>query len=368
MIDFRAATLRVGPAYTLILRGDLTLKLREALSLALEDRAVAGVLVPADGGRRTVKAVDATTVLLWEALRRPRAVPSDLWDRLGEGAAIALARLVADDVLERDAGDWISGPAAALDGPATVVTDGLAAAALRYAAALDVAAADDLAWRLYAYHRLPQGPRSARRFPGSADVERALGIAPGGPARRRLEARGSFHATRYAPEDWLLWLAHDDPDTAATRPKIYVSPLPVAFPEAFARVVDVALAHGAPRLKVARTPPGVLRPDKLVLYPSGREEAAVLGAALASALADLPAHGVPFTAALHPDRLVSWGEDPPPSEAWRGPESGRLRTCRLLASALQHARARGEAPGGAIAQALSRVRLEGIDPATWEPR
>jgi len=89
-------------------------------------------------------------------------------------------------------------------------------------------------------------------------------------------------------------------------------------------------------------------------------------------LHDCPAHGVPFTAALDDEGLLSWGVDPPASVQlleWQPRESWRLWLTNRLANALLTAK---RAPATATQRspwqyALDRVRLEGIDIDTWTP-
>jgi hypothetical protein len=91
---------------------------------------------------------------------------------------------------------------------------------------------------------------------------------------------------------------------------------------------------------------------------------------LAEALTGFPAHGVPFTAAIDASGLVSWGVDPPRSEAivaWQERESWRLWVTNRLAAALvsaRNARSDGVEPWQF---AIERLRLAGVDPDSWTP-
>jgi hypothetical protein len=88
------------------------------------------------------------------------------------------------------------------------------------------------------------------------------------------------------------------------------------------------------------------------------------------------AHGVPFTAELANQGLLSWGIDPPReaySVSWLGGESWRGKLCNRLAMTIVQASAgRGNEATGAAADAVNaaefaihRLRLEGIDTDTW---
>jgi hypothetical protein len=104
------------------------------------------------------------------------------------------------------------------------------------------------------------------------------------------------------------------------------------------------------------------------LAPS--QQLAELAAAAAPALSGCPPHGVPFTAALTPDGLLSWGVDPPRSSClpgWRGVESWRLWVTDRLARALLRARSLGCADLPPWRYARLRLALEGVDTAEWLP-
>jgi hypothetical protein len=112
---------------------------------------------------------------------------------------------------------------------------------------------------------------------------------------------------------------------------------------------------------------GLLRPDKIVAYFPDFERLAKAAEAVSARLGGVPAQGVPFTSEIGGDGLLSWGMDPPASElaAWGGRESWRLWLTHRLARALLAARsAEGLEPWRF---ALERVRLEGIDTASWTP-
>jgi hypothetical protein len=126
---------------------------------------------------------------------------------------------------------------------------------------------------------------------------------------------------------------------------------------------------------------GLLRPDKLVAYFPDFDSLAGAAGVLADRLAGIPPHGVPFTAEIGGDGLLSWGVDPPRREGGkaRGEESWRLWLTHRLARALlavRHMNAAQGGPGGHDGQAggpepwqlaLERLRLEGVSTETWTP-
>jgi hypothetical protein len=86
-------------------------------------------------------------------------------------------------------------------------------------------------------------------------------------------------------------------------------------------------------------------------------------------LGDLPAQGVPFTAALSKGRLVSWGMDPHPEAFDPSGTASSWRTwiATRLATTLIDAKRSGVASIEPWRFALDRVAREGIDTRTWTP-
>ena len=114
----------------------------------------------------------------------------------------------------------------------------------------------------------------------------------------------------------------------------------------------------------------MLRPDKLVAYFGSFEQLSLAAEQLARSLDGCPVHGVPFTAALTADGLLSWGLDPPAGERllpWQTGESWRVWVAHRLAIALLAARGAGATAIEPWHFALERLALEGIDTGTWTP-
>ena len=374
--DLLAATFAANPGYELVLFDRLAAAEREALAGLRADPDLYGVLRPRDPrSGLSIKAVDRDTALLFLTLAQPGELPAYVVAMLGEGARETVARLVVDSVLGIAGGGELrlgsAAHAALCAAPAVVPGRGLvprlSEAALQHAEALLRLGLDDpaaLSSRLYAFHRAPATARWRHMLPSPAaallgcdDPGRLGGVL--GQRWRRLETATG----------WLSWSAPDAPAGGATGTfKLYVSPRAEHLAEAFRVVVETLTGAATPSFKVGRDLCGVLRPDKLVIYCTGREAVVETAARLLGRLEGMPAHGVPFTAAVDDEGLLSWGVDPPRRERlvpWCGASWRRWLTDRLAAALI--AAFAADAEGSPRWFALERVRLEGIDPVSWAP-
>jgi hypothetical protein len=373
MIDLRTATLRASPEYEVVpvkrLSEPELLFVRATTGAAPDDV----ILRPTGDDGRLPKAACHRTADLIRTLRVPGRLPRHVQAQLGSELQDTVAALVLDRVLEVQwDGRFLSGPDAqplVVDGEtpdAAGVLARLSIAAIDYAAALHLSSPTDLATRLYCYGILPLGPRWRRRLGDpAASVDRLE------RARFRRE-RGRWIRVRRADarDPWVAWHVRGAQrrDPGAATYKLYVSPRPESLVEVLGRVLDEGERLGAFHAKVGGTMPAVLRPDKLVLYFTSREDLQAAAEILRPTLDGCPAHGVPFTAELSADGLLSWGIDPtgwapdaPPEAA----ESWRVWVCSRLAAALIAA---GEQPGVSAREfALRRIAIEGVDVATWTP-
>jgi hypothetical protein len=247
----------------------------------------------------------------------------------------------------------------------------LSLAAVRYGQELGDLPEDLLALRLYAYGRRPVSPELRRRLPDAAAVSQALGLAEGGPARRALTAGWRELPTSTGPAScWQNWRPRRPARAQYERRdryKLYLSPSVAALPAATAIAAEV-LATGttATAFKIGKDLAGICRPDKFVMYFDRLDDLRATAAQLSGRLTGHPAHGVPFTAAITEDGLLSWGADPPGDAGDSAPGSWRLWVARRLAEYLKSAR---RSSGGLEPWrfALERLRVSGVDVDTWIP-
>src|ERR1700726_3881856 len=205
--DLLELPLRANPAFRLVLFDRLPAGQRRQLAGLAQDPEHYGVLRPRRGTGLGLKAVDRETALLFLTLARPAPLPSYVRSRLGDaGAALALARLGADGVLEIELAPagFVSGAAATTLFAAPAAAGGrlaeLSRAALRYGQELARTLREPeplhLSLRLYGYNRRPvarrpQRPRRPRRpIRGTPRPTSSMSARLPRPCRR-LSARSS---------------------------------------------------------------------------------------------------------------------------------------------------------------------------------
>jgi len=369
--------LRASPDYELVLFDRLTEHERSVLAELRREPDFYGILRPRhDGGAShlPVRAVDRETALLILTLREPGPLPSYALER--DPSARGIAQLVLDRVLEvQEGAEFVSGPAAtrlvrtaektgASGRLAQISLDAISAAV-----ALDADDRETLARWLYAYNRLPFSASHSRRYPDASAILALVG--DDGTLRVREWAVTGGHGG-----DWISLSRRSGYRPAGrSRPpdgptyKLYVSPGMDALPDACRALRETLERHRVRHFKLAGSAAGLLRPDKLVAYFDDAPALAAVAEALRERLRGASAQGVPFTASIDPDGLLSWGVDPPPRErplSWLPQQSWRGWVTSTLAGGLVHARREPGAPGAARF-ALTRLALEGVDVERWMP-
>jgi hypothetical protein len=174
---------------------------------------------------------------------------------------------------------------------------------------------------------------------------------------------------------WLIWKRSEvEADPAEfkriTRCKLYVSPTCDALRDTLHSAIPILADSPAFAFKVGRDLSGMLRPDKMVVYFARYEDLAQTAARLGFVLAGASAQGVPFSAALTADGLLSWGIDPAEgaqSFGWNGGESWRAWVTSRLAASLRASSRCRDLPVPPWAFALASLELEGVEPTTFVP-
>lgn len=373
-------TYRANPAYELVLLDRLQPAEQRLVGDVDGHDDLYGVLRPRGGAGLDPRSVSTDTALLYLSLTDPGPLPAYARARLGTEAEATLARLVLDGVLEvAHDGAFVSGAAAAQalagrrSGPPRNRVADLSVAALRYGEHLGDIDEAALALRLYCYGRLPVSPPMRHRLGDRAAVARYLGLHRGGNTRAVFDAAWSeVPAPAEARRYWRSWQPRASGTTPVRPPearyKLYVSPSVEALPGAVATIArTLAGLDGVPALKIGVDLDGICRPDKVVVYFDRLEALTGTARAIARDLSGCPAHGVPFTAAVTADGLLSWAADPPVLGTGEPPTSWRMWVAERLAAYLLAARRGGPATVAAWEFALERLRLAGIDTDTWVP-
>jgi hypothetical protein len=369
-VEPAACPLRAGRGYELVARERLAAAERAALDGASTDDESYGMLRPRTGSPLAPRTVSPDIALLFLTLREPGPLPAYARAALGGDASETIARLVLDGVLELEyRGEWYCGARAAklLDRGGRTYRRSrvgeLSVAALQYGQALGDMPEDALVMRLYSYGRLPISPELRRQMPDEAAVTKALGLGEGGPTRRTLAAAWSeSRRPNTGTTPWWHWrprTASGRPGTRRANVKLYLSPTVEALPDALQVLADLlAASPTATGFKVGVDLGGICRPDKVVVYFDRLDDLHATARDLSSRLQGVPAHGVPFTATVTDDGLLSWAADPEVT-SWRLWVAGRL--------AEHLGQARREAADGLEPWrfALERLRLDGVDPDTW---
>ncbi len=376
--DLLGGTFRAHDAYELVEHARLPSDRRQAFAGLGSDPDHYGLLIPRRSPELGVMAVDCDSALLFLSLLEPGPLPAFARSRVQPDCNGSIARWVLDGVLEMECEDGFrTGPGAyrgLFEGEPPAPADGGAVArlsydAMRWAQVQPIEDPERLSSWLYSYNALPASPAWARRLGRRERLDDALGLSSSGPAREILD-------TAYVCEDlpsWRSWrLEAGGPRVDIDQPsyKLYVSPHPDALGEAFRTAVRCMVAARVPAFKLGKGVHGMLRPDKLVVYVDEYEALEDLGASLAAKLRGCPAQGVPFTAALSDDGLLSWGMDPPRGDripGWSGIESWRIWVTNRLARSILRARGLGSGGLEPWRYALARLAIEGVNVDGWLP-
>ncbi|MFI6281794.1 hypothetical protein [Streptomyces sp. NPDC050988] len=371
--------LRANPGYQLVLLDRLSPSGQSRFRAGYDGDDLYGALMPVNGSRLEPRAVSSETALLLLTLAAPGPLPRFVGERLGADTERTVQRLVLDEVLQVLCdGEFVSGsgavaiPARAAGDGGRARTQELAVAALKYGQRLSGLSAEDLGRRLYSYGRQPISPQLRRRFGSTLAIGEHLGLAPGGRVRSMLPDGWSEMASPVgARRDVHWWQWGYRPALTRTQRggghKLYVSPALDGLSEALEQVVSVVVTVPSVRgFKVGAGIEGICRPDKIVVYVEGLDGIGAVTDRLGPVLSGCQAHGVPFTAAVSQDGLLSWGIDPPRRKSitvravsWR-----MWLTQRLARHITEYV------PSDKLEAwqfAIERLGLSGVDTRTWSP-
>ena len=247
----------------------------------------------------------------------------------------------------------------------------LSSEALRSAVNLGDQDVSTLFEHLYTYHSIPLSSRWLERFPDTQAIRKELGLHSGSRTSRLLSERW-LQMRAEVENGWLAWVRPRwtaELGSSRSEFKLYVSPAVEALAEVFPELVRVLTFFRARSFKVGTDAEGLLRPDKLVAHFSSLGDLANAAHELGLRIEGVPPQGVPFTAEIFGDGLLSWGVDPPPKAVFPGKivPSWREWVCYRLAVAIIEARQKGDGPEPLWQQALERLRGDGVQVDRWLP-
>jgi hypothetical protein len=382
------ARLRANPGYELVLLDRLEPDERQRILEEAAGRAAPyGFLRPAPDSGLEPRVASSDTALLFLTLKLSGPCPEYVRKGLGDRLPATLGRLILDGILEVEvdgtfrsgAAGWAPFESSSTKGRGGGRTAELSEEAMRYGQMLVALAnvpAELVATRLYMYGRRPLTPTLRRGMTGrtlTEDATKAL----------RLGWIETLPSSSDSP--WRSWQPRR-PEARRPRSsvsfKLYVSPTTETLPAAVAAVATaLADAHGVTGFKVGRTVDGVARPDKLVAYFSSLEELHDGARRIRDRAAACRPHGVPFTAGVTDDGLLSWAIDPPhrstdgsARSSWRTWVTARLAEYLVDAQAGRARTTADAVPPAATTPAsepwqvaLTRLSLDGVDTASWVP-
>jgi len=314
--------------------------------------------------------------LLFLTLDEPGPVPIYLESSRKYDLEKALLRLVLEGVLElEDEGSFVSGVEASnrlfdvSDSRNGSHLAALSIRALQYGQSLGSIPLPDLTRRLYDYGRKAVSPVRARQFCCEAAVEEFLGLSDSGRAQSII--RKWWFPVNGSDSYWKMWRPkRREPSDGAVKYKLYVSPTWKSLAEAFLASAEVfAQTPGLRGLKIARDVRGLSRSDKLVGYFSRFDDLQEAASRLHRRLNGSDVHGVPFTAEITSDGLLSWGADPPLALIAAQPTMGRSWRFWIASQLAQNLLAplRREPASQRWKFALNKLRVDGVDTNTWVP-
>jgi len=333
------------------------------------DPTLYGVICAADGSSH-IRAVDRDTALLFLTLRDPGPIPAYARRLLGAECREVITNLVLDGVLEVEVveGRFTSGARfhelMLPDGAPSVLADedSTELVALKLVSSLRWTDAPKASRELYAFGRLPCSSRwKDWGLQSSGDRARSLGAVT-----RTLGSDWRVDETI----DWITWTRRTGWAGTSRRAKLYLSPQPDHLFAVLPEVAAITERLGVSSFKIARTLRGMLRPDKMVLYWPGLEDALAASPELLHLTSGVPGHRVPFTARIEGSDTLSYGIDPPLRELvvpWQSP-SWRGWVVEKLVGAMVAAQLSPAIGSSAWQHALWGAHRAGIDTKTWSPR
>jgi hypothetical protein len=210
------------------------------------------------------------------------------------------------------------------------------------------------------FNRVPINPFLQQQF---ADDDRLLSYLLDKTATKQLASRWFRETSQHT---WLTWRTSgsvQQPDF-----KMYVSPSLKDLPQVFRAAVDAFVRVRCNNFKIGRTAFGLTRPDKFVAYFASLDQLHEAAELILSLVANASAQGVPFTAGIDIDGLLSLGMDPPRFDQvlpWQEHQSWRQWVAERVA--VYTLAAKESSATDVPTVVIHRLSLDGINTSTWSP-
>jgi len=372
---------RANASYKLVESGNLSRLEQQALTGLLSDPEVYGVFKPgATVSYDSYKVAYKDVALLWYSLQQPGTMPIFLRNIFDDDINATLASLILDGILEiKYKGEFFSGPGAQQiifkhDGEPGFSKNGkiasLSGKAIRYVFSLNHLDIRMLSARLYAYNTMP-GLKVQDILNTPKEVESFLGIGNYDYIDRAILKNWVKHLPT-ENFNWLIWQHKEDSNDLVNKVtyKMYISPAIYEMPKTFNRIVGELIKTKSFSFKVGADRHGLLRPDKFIAYFKSFSDLQEAASMLKPLLQGVEVQGVPFTAQLDEEGLLSWGVDPPRKEVLENFDgaSWRASVTDKIALAISQAKTASLENGAAYNFIMNKISLEGIDPRTWISR
>ena len=373
---------RANPKYKLVPYENLTPTHQNNLSQLRADPDFFGVLLPNENLGLTIKAICHQTAQLYKNLQYPGKIPKETISSLGEETNTTIKKLLLDGILElQTEKGFVSGAeVCSIFEPEKDLTNNgnklsqLSIKAIEYAEKLNITDVTKLSARLYFYNRFPLSTKRNQAFSNQKDTLKYLNLHPQGKYYHLLEKYWEpvKPPNKYG-DYWSIWQStynHKSIQKKQWRYKLYISTNIESQKEILGEVIGILSETETHSLKFAKQMSGLLRADNFIAYFNTLESLQNTAKKLASAFANIPGQGVPFTAEITSGGLLSWGMDPPRDKYhpnWQEKESWRLWITNRLASAIIAAKSHKNTDLKPGKFALKRLSLEGIDTTNWIP-
>ncbi|HEY2720364.1 MAG TPA: hypothetical protein VGI82_01480 [Chitinophagaceae bacterium] len=375
---------RRGPLYALREWNILSQREKELISGLHDERNVYGIFSPlAPQSKLTLKVAYHDLALVYLHLAASNLLPHHLTALHEDSLNNAIVRLVIDQILEvKWNGNFVSGVHAteAIFGSRLYGDRNfpnfisiLSNQAIEYALHFDNAEMRMISNKLYTYHTTPWDSSAKRNFNKVKDIRDFVFSGSPGSLFSILNRDWAL-INDPAKDYWLGWNRKDFSGTSSSRAdmtiyKLYISPLIEDLPKAMSISLPLLTSSNAFSFKVGNSIQGLLRPDKIVAYFDDKSSLLQVAEELKEKLKDCKAQGVPFTAQIDDDGILSWGADPPGYIVLEAIEGGSWR-CKVtdqIALAITQAKSEKLEDDQAIDFIGSKLFLADIDVYDWAP-